>query len=837
MRQSPTSYAGWFERAFPRLSGHGGWLRGKGLNLLPPDEYEARPYRVLIARLSTAIDTAESMTHGMLYAIARDVPGIFPDLAFLPPPRDGRIMAADGVPWLLGLVTRYGARDFNMVALSNSIVQEMMTIIPMLHNSGVPISKRVRLDDPAMPLILLGGANALHTSALWTDDPPVDGIFIGESAATIAGLFAACRDGNSQGLTKREILKFLESVPGFFQPDRPRPIAKQRDRFPSPPAADMPVLPIGDRMGAGVLPISEGCPCFCGFCAESWARKPYREIPLDALVNHSRALKIAAGAGRIDLFGFNFNMHRDLYPLIWELCGIFPRIGLKSQRFDYLARDPDLLGIEQTLGKSSITCGLEGISARLRRYLQKALDDRDLHSSLQTILASPIRELKIFLLAIGKEDDEDFDEFRELLDFITTEIGKSGRNPRLIFSTTPLVRFPWTPLEFEDAPDEPALQPIIGRMRAMVRARGFEFRMAMELPEYFVSQVLVRAADPRIAAAYLDACETTEFIYYRALPDSFAAAFKAALRARGIEPKAALAGHSPDAHRPWTAINPGVSREFMVQRHADAAAFIDKGYCLGRPGRAGACTGCAACDDEEQRGAITAPRMKSPYTAQQLHDRIRKLASREEEIALEVDATGACRGLPRAMIGASLARALMLVAPEIVDAYRGYRRSYWEDDRGSAWVTGLDFITLAFDSAALRAVRQLLDDPASFARVNSGLDGWCRIVRPHEGPPPRRMELEARAPYAFDGNAWCGVQRLKYTLRKKDGWSVFDFTKEAIRRGIVFSMRAREDEGIASVELTVGDKFDAAEFARTAFVLPEKGEWVRIGFHARRDEC
>jgi radical SAM superfamily enzyme YgiQ (UPF0313 family) len=738
-------------------------------------------------------------------------------------------MAADGVPWLLGLVTKLGARDFNMIALSNSIVQEMMTIVPLLLKSGIPLSKRARMDDPAMPLILLGGANALHTSALWTNDPPVDDVFIGESSATIAGLFSACRDGNSRGLTKREILESLESVPGFFQPDRLRPTAKQHDRQPAQPATDMPVLPIAGRIGTGVLPISEGCPCFCAFCAESWARKPYRELPLDALVKQARALKISAGACRIDLFSFNFNMHRDLYPLIWELCGIFPRIGLKSQRFDFLAHDPDLLSIEQTLGKSSITCGLEGISARLRRYLQKALDDRDLHSGLQTILASPIRELKIFLLATGKEDDEDFDEFRELLDFIKMEIGKSGRHPRLIFSTTPLVRFPWTPLEFEDAPDEPALQPVIERMQAMVRARGFEFRMAMELPEYYVSQVLVRAADPRISAAYLEACETTGFIYYRALPDSFAAAFKAALWARGIDPRAALAGHAPDAPMPWTAVNPGVSREFMVRRFADAVAFIDKGYCLGRPGRDGACKGCAACDDEEQRGANTSPRMKSPYAAQQLHDRMRKLSSREKDVLVAVDVVDTCRGLPRAMIGAFCARALMRACPEIVDAYRGCRRSYWEDDQGSAWVTGLDFITLTFDGEAIRVIRRLLDDPASFARVNAQAEGWCRIIRLHEGPLPRRMVLEVQAPYAFDGSAWCSARRLKYTLRKKEGWSVFDFTKEAIKRGIVFSLRSRENEGSAVVEMIVGEKFDAGDFAKTAFVMPEKGEWVRVG--------
>ncbi|MBM4056589.1 MAG: hypothetical protein FJ264_18360, partial [Planctomycetes bacterium] len=40
-----------------------------------------------------------------------------------------------------------------------------------------------------------------------------------------------------------------------------------------------------EGLGTGSLQISNGCPCFCAFCAESWERKPYRERSLSKLLD------------------------------------------------------------------------------------------------------------------------------------------------------------------------------------------------------------------------------------------------------------------------------------------------------------------------------------------------------------------------------------------------------------------------------------------------------------------------------------------------------------------------------------------------------------------------
>ena len=216
------NYSSWYEKAFPSLSGYGLWLRGGELNTLPAAEFERRDFRVLITRLSTWRDTADSFTHKLLYQIVRRIDNAYPDLAYLPPPKDAALFNAEKVPWLLGATSKHGARDFSVLALSLSIIQELVNIPVMLEKSGIPLSKKERLRDPACPLVILGGASALYTSALFCDDPMVDGIFLGEDAPTIARLFQLCKDGSFRKFSKAAILAELRSVPGFFEPDRER---------------------------------------------------------------------------------------------------------------------------------------------------------------------------------------------------------------------------------------------------------------------------------------------------------------------------------------------------------------------------------------------------------------------------------------------------------------------------------------------------------------------------------------------------------------------------------------------------------------------------------------
>ncbi len=827
----------WYERVHPDLTQHGIWLRGGEINTLSPQEFERRDLRVLFVRLSTYDDTGYSFTHQILYQIAAGTEGVHPDLAYLPPARDAALFEAGGVPWLLGTQTKLGPEAFDVVGFSNSIVQELVNVPAMLERSGVPLSKRERLARPDVPLLLLGGANALYTSALWNDDALVDAIFVGESDAAIRRILEIARDGKRRGLDKAAVLAELETVPGVFQPERPRSTTKSfiPNLNQSEALERGPVYYVPDQLGSSHLQISEGCPCFCSFCAESWDRKPYRERRHDVLREVALAAKASMGLDSIDIYSFNFNMHSGFYRVLWDLVPHFRGIGLKSQRFDLLAHDPEMVEFQHAIEKASLTCGLEGVSPRMRSYLHKNLEDEDLHASLTAIFKSGARQMKVFLIATGLEEEQDLVALDDLLDHMRGIRDRAHASTRVVFSITPLVRFPWTPLEFEDAPTMERLEPILAAVGRRVRGAGFEFRESADLPEYWVSQVLIRADDPRIGRALLGAVRATGFVYYREVPERFRAALESALVAEGLEPAKILAGYGPEEGlaKPWAAISTGVHRDFLWAEVLRARQYSEIDYCLGRSWTRAKCFHCGGCPTKEHIRDIVLARQDRPYRLDEFRDRVRAARTSETQVGLLVDVGERGRGVPRKMVAVAVARALMLEVPELRLHYRGYDGSHWDvPDREPIWTTGLDVLQLRFAREGLEALGVALADDSTRARLDAAAAGWAAVlgVAPEEWAPET---LLAESPHPWAGDPWLDGLHLKYTRhRAGEGAYRYEIQKASLKKGVLRDLTVRTGGGLTRVEVALGPKFDPAGFARRAFRLPGKNEWVRVRLHA-----
>ena len=814
-----TRFHDWYDKVRPELSGNGLWLHGHELNRLPATEYEQRPLRVLFARLSTFDDTVDSFTHQLLYQIAAGTDGVFPDLTFLPPPRDAARFGRDGVPWLLGTQTKLGPAGFDLIGFSNSVGAELVNLPIMLERSGIPLTDPERLQRADVPIILLGGANALYASCVWIGASFVDAVFVGEGTVALRRILEICRDAKNEGRSKPETLARLAAeVPGLFIPadssaTHGRAVAQDLDRAEALESGPVPLHP--DRIGSGHLQISEGCPCFCGFCAQAWLHRPYRERSRGVLLRTALQAKAHMGLSEIDLFSFNFNQHSEFYRLLWDLVPLFRRIGLKSQRFDALAHDPGMVAFLRAVGKSTFSCGLEGISPRLRRYLHKNISEPDLAASLRAILSAQPRELKIFLIATGLEADEDFLAFAGLLGRIGTLCTHHARGVRIIFSMTPLVRFPWTPLEFEDAPDPEQVARIIDRTAGLVRARQLEFRESADVEDYRVSQILARAADPRVQTALLQALRETGFVYYRKVSAAFAAAFEQALCAAGLDPAVLRRGISPaeSGTTPWVRIEPGVRREFLVEAATRAREFREVDYCLGRTWANAACATCGACDSPEQVATLTQARQTRPFSLTDFEQHLRGVRDAEAPVAFRVSVGDLARGAPRQIVGVALARALMLAEPALIPWYRDTDIPVWANDEAWAWVTGADLACHVWLSDALPQLQTMLDSPDAVQRVNRHLDGWATLLGlAPDGWTPHRLRVES--PFPFDPGEYLRTRRLNSTLRRT-GTDAYlhqltpDARRRKVLRGLTYSVPR---PGTTLIEVEPGSKFSLGEF-------------------------
>ncbi len=835
------SYHDWFERVFPHLSGHGLWLKGGEINTLSNEEFEKRDFKVLFTRLSTYFDTGYSFTHQILYQIAANTPGVYPDLAFLPPRNDIPYFEKENVPWLLGTTSKRSASEFDLIGFSNSIVQEIINIPTMLEKSNVPLKKSERMSDQNIPLVILGGANALYTSSIWCEDPMIDGIFVGESDQALRKILIICKEGKKLRRPKSETLKILvQEIPGFIEPDQ---ITKTKKAFipnlnQSEALENGPVYFLADQAGNSQLQISEGCPAFCSFCAESWDRKPYRERSSQKLFETAMRMKASMGLDHIDLYSFNFNMHAGFYQIIWDLVGHFSGVGLKSQRFDLLAHDPQMVEFQHAIEKASLTCGLEGISPRLRKYLHKNLENEDLHSSIEAILKSKAREMKVFLIATGLEEDEDFIELAGFLEHFQEIQHKLDSKTRVIFSMTPLVRFPWTPLEFEDAPSAVKIEKIIERAARVIRNAGFEFRESADLAENWVSQILVRAADVKINQALINTVKDTDFIYYREITDQFKDKLEENLVKLELNPIQILKGHTLEESqkKPWSNIETGVKREFLYEEFLRARTFVEIDYCLGKTWSKSKCFHCGGCTTRYHIRDIVMSTQKRSYNLEQFKERIKKTRDLSKSVFIKLNINQISHLIPKNLIGVSLARAIMLSDPKLSPFYLKNQNSQEEQiNTGDSWFelkfheSVISYLTLKMnDKEYVNRINQILFPFATVMQFISSVDIFNQIQNLSSN------YVQIQTTFGFNPDSWLNRKGFKFTYKKiSEGIYEYQFTKDAIKKGYISSCTIHFlNNDLINVQLNMLSKLDLKEFIQNCFIQrngQEIGkEWVRI---------
>lgn len=785
------NYSQWFKQNYHELTAAGVALRGGELGTMSPEEFHSRPYRFLMSRLSTYFDVGDSFTHNFLYELAASCPELAPDLSYLPSEKDGRVMDEHQVPWLLGNQSKYEAKDFHLIGFSNSIVQELINIPVLLKKSGFPLSKIERMEREDLPLIIMGGASAPWSQILWHEDSWVDGLFLGENPHLIKKIFTIFVEGKKTGLSKKAILKNLAEIPGFFLPEEG--LGAKKVHYCDKEEVTLyskGLAPYGeDFLSQGHLHISEGCRGFCSFCAENWARKPYTEFSKEKLLDTALSLKKNLGLSKINLFSFNFNMHKDLEPLLLSLIENFNSIGLKSQRFDMLAEHPELLEIEKLIGKMNLSAGLEGISHRMRAYLNKNLSEKDFLKSLNHIFKMKAQELKLFVIATGKETEEDFDEFANLLQKIAKERQLAFAHTRLVFSVTPLVRFAGTPLEFDTCPAIDEVRRTVRRIEKIVSLSKFEARSAMEADEYLFSQLLMRGKGKAFTETLLELSERFQFVYYSEVPAPLVSCFVQFLGAKGIDIKDLLRLQEYKMEE-TPILDMGIKRDFLWRTFEKNSAF-------------------------EEIGSLDVIKKKTDkkFSPKLFKEKLEQLKAREQDFHFHVSWKDELKGLEHEYRAQILASALMKAEPKLVPLYRDFISSYWKEER---YLCGEDLLALRFFKEALPLLTNLKTEIVSKELERYGTYLGMKTTLPIAHSFTVCFDEKPQLDLYLKGEG------LKHTLMKRDGKSLFEFSKDSLKKDIVKSIVLGEE-----LEIIPGRKFLIGDFLKKSFGGASKNLWLR----------
>lgn len=616
----------WFNAERHRLVNNGVWLQGGEPNTLNADLFADASIKVLFVRLSPYNDVAAGITHPYLYQMGASIDGCYIDMAFLPPEQDEQLMCNAGIPLLLGTTSKEPALNFDVIAISNSVLQELVNLPAMLEYSAVPLSREARARENA-PIIILGGSNSCTHSILHGEvgengeSGLVDGILMGDGEQVFAKTLTIIRD--NKNLPRKELLKLIrDSVTGFYEPtsyqqhfendrlvkitcDDGAPFPVKSSKTACDNASECftggPVMYEG--AGASHVIVSAGCPSFCSFCKESWEQKPYRENSYERVFDAALKLKARMGLNEISLMTFNANTCSDVFKLVNELGSRFDRVAIKSQRFDAVVNAPELLDLQFDAGKRTYTCAMEGISERLRTLLEKNLDEATILRGIDLLMQRNMRQMKVFLILTGYENESDISEFKSFLEKIGSRT-QTGRNkPRITFSFAVLFRSPQTPMEFASKrADAKKMKAMLDQLCNSIKASGYEARISSG-PEDALFSECVAYSDRRYTRILVET-SINAGIRYRGEINSKALEYWLSSLKKHNLPQVSEMPRDISTVFPWDDVDTGISKAFLWQTWNNVNSSKEIRACLAKPWGSASCAGCGACKTVEYRDRL-----------------------------------------------------------------------------------------------------------------------------------------------------------------------------------------------------------------------------------------
>ncbi|MEI6807843.1 MAG: hypothetical protein WCN95_03905 [bacterium] len=633
--------------------------------------FEKAKLKVLIVRLSPFRDVDRSTPHLFLADAARRAePKSYVDMCFLPVLRDRQFLIGAGVPLLMGMESFRTVDEFDVVLVSNSYALELINLPYLLANSGIPLDAGKR--EAKWPPVILGGSNTMCAQAIIREDGEsfADAVFFGEGEHQVAALLRMVRNGK-RGDKRKLLASAAKKIKGLWVAGSGMAVKTTKYIVPVPSGKDIPVdypLLNSDEAGTAKIQVAYGCPAFCSFCFEGYDRKPYREIPAADIVKKARELKQAQGCSSLDLYGFSVSEHTEFVSMMVELSHLFDSVTLKSQRMEALWDCPQVLQAEVVGEKRTFTLGIEGISTRQRAKLNKSLAIGTINGVLARVVKAPVREIKLFFVLTGSENEADLTEFRELCMHLgrLRQLQQSGL--RTMFSFGFLVRLPGTPMRHERLLlDRSEWRPLMEEVAAVCRENGHEVREAVSWTEYCVSQVMAIGGhwlyEP-IAAMAVEGC-----CYDNRLDNRWWEWLRKWMVDKGEWNSKFLGEKGPDYKFPLPFVKSGISDDFLYSMYLRSKNADDTGHCLGRPAKRGHCLVCGACSDSRQKQSILTHSTKSPLNKSQLEsfqeliDKKRRLRPTHAVFRL----SSCFRDVKPAWAGAFAFKKLLAVLPELAD--------------------------------------------------------------------------------------------------------------------------------------------------------------------------
>jgi radical SAM superfamily enzyme YgiQ (UPF0313 family) len=480
--------------------------------------------------------------------------------------------------------------DFPLLLFSISFEQDYQHLIMLLEMSGIPaLSNERTIKSPnflsrkagASPLIIAGGVAAFMNPEPLA--PFIDLFIIGEAEPILPAVVARLLTGLGGRQRKDELLadiaaeltgcyapglygvnydpagNFLAIIPDKKFPALPKRIKKVSLDSPGNTAAHSTILtPSAEFSNLFMVELGRGCSRGCRFCAAGFIYRPPRLWDAGSIINAINAKP--ENCSRIGLLGMEMASVEDVALVADYLADKSCSLSFSSLRADIF--NPSLI---ELLGRSNLKSAAiapDGGSERLRRVINKGINENDVLAAAEILAQKGIMNLKLyFMIGLPTESQADLNEMVDLIlkvKNIILDVGrKRGKLSTITLSINCFIPKPWTPFQFHPMEKIKTLKQKLKFLRKRLSSEP-NIRIKTENPEKALFQAVLSRADRRVGFALLQSVRK-------------GLTWRQAFVEESITPEYYFARQrEPDEPFPWEIIDHGIKRAYLWSEYRKA---------------------------------------------------------------------------------------------------------------------------------------------------------------------------------------------------------------------------------------------------------------------------
>jgi radical SAM family uncharacterized protein/radical SAM-linked protein len=362
-----------------------------------------------------------------------------------------KILREKGIP-LSSLESSIPLNQFDILGFSLQYELCFTNVLNMLNLSRIPLFSKER--DDRFPLIIAGGPSAFNPAPIADF---FDAIVIGDGEEVVLEICDLALQWKEVKGKKEDLLKSLSQLDGVYIPSLHTEGEKVRKRLVSDlnrvPFPTCPIVPymrvVHDRLS---VEIARGCKRGCRFCEAGFIHRPYRERSPEMIQEILSASLKRTGYEEVSLLSLSAGDYSSIGPLLSILMDRFESekvaVSFPSLRIESVVGH--LAEEVKRVRKTGFTIAPEAGTDRLRRVINKEMDEKILFQGLADLFSKGWKNVKLyFMMGLPTEREEDLRGIIDLSRKISSLGERQKIHPNISVSISTFVPKPHTPFQWE----------------------------------------------------------------------------------------------------------------------------------------------------------------------------------------------------------------------------------------------------------------------------------------------------------------------------------------------------------------------------------------------------